>query len=263
MAIKGLLFEWFVYHEAVRNYGAIPSDDKDFKKSKEYWDSHNKNNADVVKAARDGLKKIAGRSKISSVEKMSGGQEPKTDLVIKVSSKEYRLSLKFGESFQLSSAGIINTSNFFERAFNGYMQETGNDMEKTLMILEALDKLQNEIGETKSIPQAKAKQILSRNKEVELLLKAALGSGKEPQVSKEYEGIKKAIIKEALTGNYSFQNQPMAKPNYILSEKGLIKIDDKYLTSLMDKTSARIRLKGRGKDMRGRLNEIVVSIDVK
>lgn len=263
MANKGLLFEWFVYHEAVRSYKAVPSDKTDFQKAKEYWDENNKNNKDVVEAARNGLKQIAKTSKITSIEKMSGGQEPKTDLIIKVRSTVYKLSLKFGESFQLSSAGIQNTSEFFERAFNGYMKESGKDMEKTLLILEALDKLQEDLGDSKSLPQEKAKRVLAKNRQAEVLLKAALGSGKEPTVSEEYRNIKKAIVREALIGEYSFANKPMLKPNYILSEKGLIKINDNYIESLLDRTSARIRLKGRGKDLSGRLNEVVVSIDVK
>ena len=50
--------------------------------------------------------------KPSAVEKMSGGVEPKTDLVITTPRKTLKCSLKFGGSIQLSSAGVETTAKF-------------------------------------------------------------------------------------------------------------------------------------------------------
>jgi hypothetical protein len=264
MANKGLLFEWFLYHLAVDSYGAI-GDPRDTKTAKSKWKSSNKSNTDVVNAAKKVLDQLAVKNKISKVTKMSGGKEPKTDLIFEVSGTTYKVSCKFGDAFQLSSAGLNASKDLIKTALQDYMKSNSKNLQQCIDLIQAIDDLQKQTKGAKKILQSVAKRLLSKNKHTQIMLQNALGASKNPNVDPEYQEIKKAIITEALTGQHTFEGVDSSKiPNYVASENGLSKINADYIKKLLPRTSARIALKGRGKTASmQRLNEITIRIDVK
>ena len=51
-----------------------------------------------------------------SFKKMSGGgEEPKTDILFKVGNKKYKCSMKWGKSYQLTSAGVDKSIQVFTK----------------------------------------------------------------------------------------------------------------------------------------------------
>ena len=66
-----------------------------------------------------------------------------------------------------------------------------------------------------------------------------------------------------MTGEGTFGKRNDRTANYILSENKLIPITDKYIKTVANKASVRIRAKGRGKKEGIRYNEIVISMDSK
>lgn len=264
MANKGLLFEWFLYHLAVDTYGAS-GDPADIKTAKSKWKTSNKSNQDVVTAAETVLDQIAVRNKITSVTKMSGGKEPKTDLIFVAAGTTYKVSCKFGDAFQLSSAGLNASKDLIKTALQDYMKTKSKNLQQCLDLIEAIDDLQKQTKGATKILQSVAKRLLSKNRAAQVMLQNALGTSANPNVDPEYQEIKKAIITEALTGQHTFEGTDSAKiPNYVASEHGLTKINANYIKKLLPRTSARIALKGRGKTASmQRLNEITIRIDVK
>ena len=109
--------------------------------------------------------------------------------------------------------------------------------------------------------------MLGKTQRYNELLQNILGSGKSPVVSEEYEKLKLAIVEEAITGKYTFGATSKLAADHILSEKKLELVTKDLIKKIADKTSVRIALKGRGKNIIAgkevRLNEVVVRFDTK
>ena len=52
-----------------------------------------------------------------------GGEEPKTDIKFMIGTKKYKCSMKWGKSFQLTSAGIEKSILVFQRDLQKRLRE--------------------------------------------------------------------------------------------------------------------------------------------
>lgn len=209
----------------------------------------------------------ANDSFYKSFKQLGGSSpEPKTDVLFVKNGKKYRCSMKWGDSYQLSSAGIQGTVNvlnnvLFKVAMKGNMG--GAEVTEVAMVL---DELSETLGSgPKKQPQPIIKSILERAKREGGLndrLQAILGSRKSPEGDKVFLAFKRELVRESLTGESLFGASNDKTANYILNERELKPINDRLVNMIADKTFVDIRLKGRGKTKEGvRLNEAVIRIE--
>ena len=190
--------------------------------------------------------------------------EPKTDVLFVKNGVKHKCSMKWGDAYQFSSAGIEGTINvlnsiLFKVASSGQMGG-----ESVLKVAEVMDELSQTLGDgprsqEQSIMKSKL-EIAKRSGGLNDKLQEILGSRKNPSVSNAFITFKKEVLKEALTGNILFNGNDNAA-NYILSNTEIKPIDDKLVASLLDNVYVDIRLKGRGKKGGVRLNEAVIRIE--
>lgn len=264
MANKGLQFEWCIYHLIAKANPTKYKSDPDAKKAAANYQTADKD----VKAGADNAIKMITKAygKITKVEKKSGGGiEPKTDLLITTNRLRLKCSLKFGGSVQLSSGGIKNTTKFLSGVIGEVAKTNYMTTKKSQELLTFLSDMETNIGSLGSLKANQAKAILEKSADYQTKLQEILGSKKTPNVTKEYEKLKLAIVKEAMTGSITFKANKDLSADYILSENYIRKIDTKFIKEVAAKTTVRLALKGRGKTMVGgkeiRLNEIVVRFD--
>lgn len=205
-------------------------------------------------------------------QKMSGGgSEPKTDIMFINRGKKYKCSLKYGDAFQLSSAGIEKTNEFLTKVIKKVAKDMGKNSLQSLgemvMILEQIDGV---IGDTVKAEASVIQNKLSQLQGVQFALQQILGSRTQPDVGEAYVDFKKTAIRECLTGELTFGSRNDRTANYILEGPvfALHEIDDAYVNMVMSKSSVRIAAKGRGK-VEGaggeviRYQEATVRFDVK
>jgi len=266
MANKGLQYEWCIYHLVAKVDPKKFANDANAKTAKANYATAD---ADVKKDAEYAIVMIQkAYGKIKDIEKTSGGGvEPKTDLYITCAKKAIKCSLKHGGSIQLSSGGIKTTVKFLNGVLKNVSKKPGYDAKKIKSIMSVLAELDEGYGDLGKMRRTQADVVLGKAQRYNDLLQNILGSGKNPVVSKEYEKIKLAIIEEAITGKYTFGATSKLAADHILSDKKLELVTPALIKTVSDKTSVRIRLKGRGKEMVAgkevRLNEVVVSFDTK
>ena len=227
----------------------------------------------VMKAARDTMDRIQPRGDRLDFYKSfrqlgggaGGGGEPKTDILYEVGSKKYRVSMKWGDKYQLSSAGISKTVQVLTDVLKGAAKEGNmktNNLGEIALIFEQIDSTLGKLP--KKGEQSYMKAQLAKANHLNLQLQEILGTRKNPKVAEAYSTFKDAVVKESLTGQYLFGKNADATAEYVLNEKELKKIDDRLIREISDKTYVRLRLKGRGKTAAGvRLNEVVVTIEPK
>jgi hypothetical protein len=227
--------------------------------------------ADVQSAANSMMDQIQPKtfnnSFYKSFKQLGGSSpEPKTDVLFVDRGKKIKCSMKWGDSYQLSSSGIQGTV----RVLNNVLLKVamkgslgGAQVKEVAMVL---DELSETLGEgPKKQPQPVMKSILEKAKREGGLndrLQSILGSRKVPQGDKLFLEFKRELVRESLTGESLFGSGSDKTANYILNERELKPIDDKLVNMIADKTFVDIRLKGRGKTKEGvRLNEAVIRIE--
>lgn len=259
---KGLLFEWCIYYLIRRADPGKAKRDPIFRQAQTHYKAAP---AEVKKAA---VKAIQVTEKqygdITDVKKISGGDEPKTDLIIMAGRNKLKCSLKFGKSVQLSSGGVKNTVQFLTGVLENVKHREGYNKKQITQIISTLAKFEKDYGDIGKLPRNQIDEHFAKAERYDALLKNILGSRKEPKVSEEYAKIKLAIVEEAMTGKYTFGNNDKTA-NHILNDKECKKIDKRFVKKIADETSVRLALKGRGKEVIAgevvRLNEIVVRFD--
>lgn len=225
----------------------------------------------VQSAANDMLKKIAPSlvtdAFYKSFKQLGGSSpEPKTDVLFVKNGQKIKCSMKWGDSYQLSSSGIQGTVNvlnnvLFQCAMKGNLG--GAQVKEVAMVL---DELSQTLGEgPKKQPQPVMKALLEKAKReggINERLQAILGSRRMPEGDKLFLAFKRELVRESLTGESLFGKGSDKTANYILNERELKPIDDRLVNMIADKTFVDIRLKGRGKTKEGvRLNEAVIRIE--
>jgi len=271
---KGKQFEYAIMRAA---YSKLPSPLEGIVKATYDAIMRNTNNgvlisADVDKAAHERLESIEPFTNkeqfYSSFRQLGGGAggggEPKTDVLFIKNGEKYKCSMKWGASYQLSSAGVQKTST----VLNLILAQCKSQSMSTIPIEEIalfLYELENSLGVLpKKGEQAAMKRSLEQNLHLKYKFEQILGSRKSPIVADSYKLFKDLVVRESLTGELLFGKTNDKAANYILNEKELKPIDDKLVREISDLTYVRLRLKGRGKTSTGiRLNELVVTIEPK
>lgn len=199
-----------------------------------------------------------------------GGAQSKTDIIFVNRNFIYKCSLKWGNTFKLSSSGVEGTTNFLLSTIESILKDEfslqSNQVAKEL--IEIIEDLYDEVGTLGTQPSNIIQSSLSKLRNdvgIQSKLQQIFGSGRNPEVSEVYSGFKKSVIKESITGELTFKNDPERIANYILSgpRYSLRQITDAYIHEISNKSSIRIGAKGRSTRNNIRQQEIVLNLDVK
>lgn len=259
---KGLQFEWCIYYLIRRADPVKAKRDAVFRQAQTHYKAAP---ADVKKAAIKAIQVVENTyGEVVDVKKISGGDEPKTDLIIHSGRKKLKCSLKFGKAVQLSSGGVRNTVQFLTGVLKNIKKKEGYNEKQITQIISTLAEFEKTHGDIGKLPRHQIDEQFAKAERYDALLKKILGSRREPKVSEEYEKIKLAVVEEAMTGKHTFGNNDKTA-DHILNDQECRKVDDRFIKEVADKTSVRLALKGRGKEIIAgevvRLNEIVVRFD--
>jgi len=276
MANKGLQFEDAVMYVAKARIVDKRSreDEAEFNRASLKWNAIPN---DIKTTAEKIIDSILPRNPVDqqtffkSFKKMSGGgEEPKTDIKFMIGTKKYKCSMKWGKSFQLTSAGIEKSVLVFQRVLQKSLRECSGQegSRKALgyiqsMLEQITDEFENATG---TMDQPTAKRILSDIKKSGGLneqLQEVLGSKSKPDGAAAYDCFKYNLTHECMTGAMLFNNDDRAA-SHILTEDGVKEIDEKVVRGVMKQAGVRMALKGRGKDkVTGvRQNAIVIRYEV-
>lgn len=195
------------------------------------------------------------QSYYKSFRKMSGGIEPKTDIIFVKSGKKYKCSMKWGDSFQLTSAGIDTSVQILTKILKKVSSQIGkNNMSVVelgtlqLIIEQIANKFENNSG-TMSAPEAeRLMKDVNKSGGINEQLQAILGSKRSPSGAKAYDAFKFELTKECMTGELTFASDKDKAADHLLTEDGLKPIDEKVIREVMKKAGIRFSKKGRGKD---------------
>jgi len=207
----------------------------------------------------------------ATFEQLGGSSpEPKTDILFKHGGKTYKCSMKWGNTFQASSAGVEGTEKFLMeviKASVGTVSTTA--LGEVVAVLSQLDGL---LGGVKKDTATKMQESLKKIRQkdgLQFRLQQVFGSSKSPEVGEMFFDFKKAVIHESLTGDLVFRGNDNAA-NYVLTgpKFALKPINDDYIKHVMGKSSVRISAKGRGKTILQsgeviRYQECVIRFDMK
>jgi HJR/Mrr/RecB family endonuclease len=276
MANKGLQFEHAVMYAATSRITGerTREQEKFFTEAAKKWndipdDIKNKATELVTDMAPRG---VADKQKYyGSFKKMSGGgTEPKTDIMFKKGGKTYKCSMKWGDSFQLTSSGIDTSVATLTKVLKKVAADLGsnnmsvNELGTLQLIVEQIaNKFENRTG---TLTQAEADRMMKDVNKAGGLneqLQEILGSRRAPSGAAAYDAFKYELTKECMTGALTFANETDKAADHLLTEHGLKPIDDKAIREVMKKAGVRFSKKGRGKDDKGvRQNAITIRYEV-
>ena len=260
MANKGLQFEHAVMYAATSriNEPRTREQEKFFTEAAKKWDAI----PDEIKnKATELVTSLAPRSVTDkqkyygSFKKMSGGgTEPKTDIMFSKSGKTYKCSMKWGDSFQLTSSGIDTSVQTLTKVLKKVAKDLGkNNMSTTelgtlqLIVEQIANKFENRTG-TVSAPEAdRMMKDVNKAGGLNEQLQEILGSRRAPTGAAAYDAFKYELTKECMTGDLTFTDKDMVA-DHLLTEHGLKPIDDKAIREVMKKAGVRFSKKGRGTD---------------
>lgn len=204
-----------------------------------------------------------------SFKKMSGGDEPKTDILFKKGGKKYKCSMKWGNSFQLSSAKVDSTVEYITKVLKKCAADLGKNGMTTdqlgslqLVLEQISNKFENATG-TVTAPEAdRMMKDVNKAGGLNEQLQEILGSKKSPGTA--YDTFKFELTKECMTGNLTFATDKDKAANYLLTENGLKPINDAAIREVMAVAGVRFSKKGRGTDKTTgvRKNQISIRYEV-
>jgi hypothetical protein len=243
-------------------------------------DNNKKHSSKILKQGKECVKHIqsfSGNKKIQAWhsddsnnpigKSISAKPEPKTDIVLKIGTKIYLVSVKMAGGIQLASGQGQSTAELFEAAAEGIKQKRVlKSLIKELKVLPTRllsDKNVSRIlkeGKEKTINEflKKGKVISDKSydrwlKEDKLELMASMLD--YLQNNNEFAH---ALIFEALTGKKSLSKFKGAAADSIISPKGFFIIDRRYV----DKIKNKVKFDIRGKSRKG-ITSLALRIEVK
>ena len=276
MANKGLQFEHAVMYAATSRITGerTRQQEKFFKEASKKW---NDIPDEIKNKATELVTGLAPRSTedkqkyYGSFKKMSGGgTEPKTDIMFTKNGKTYKCSMKWGDSFQLTSSGIDTSVATLTKVLKKVAADLGknnmsaNELGTLQLIIEQIaNKFENRSG---TVTQAEADRMMKDVNKAGGLneqLQEILGSRRSPSGAAAYDAFKFELTKECMTGELTFSNDRDKAADHLLTENGLKPINDAAIREVMKKAGVRFSKKGRGKDDRGvRQNAITIRYEV-
>lgn len=222
---------------------------------------------DQGKMCVDQIKKFAGSKKVEAwhSDDSSGPYgsiyakpEPKTDVVLKIGSKLYTVSVKMAGGIQLASGQGASTADLFQSAAESLTNPTSKKVLKSIVtelktmptrllslsnfdriVSEGNEKIINEFIKKGKILQDKSYEFWLENNKPQLL-------GGLLDFVKKNPAYYDAVLFEALTGEKTLSGFRGAVANSIVSPAGFHVIDSNYVNKIRSKVKMDLRAKSRG-----------------
>lgn len=274
MANQGLQFEHAVMYVATsRILGQrTPEQEKEFISASSQWTTIPQNIKDTAeKIVLDMAPSTESQRQnyFKSFKKMSGGgEEPKTDILFKIGNKKYKCSMKWGKSYQLTSAGVDKSVQVFTKVLKKVARDIksnkmdANTLGNLQLVLEQIaNKFENASG---TMDQSTAKRLMNDVKKsggINEQLQEILGSKKSPTGDVAYDAFKFELTKECMTGEMLFNGDDRSA-THLFTENGIKEITDDVVREVMKVSGVRLSLKGRGTKGGIRQNAISIRYEV-
>ena len=252
---QGTQFEWCVLHTAysrLTNPEVLSSTQlKTKEKALTNWD---KANSTVQNHAKNVIDKLVPSSPneslnfYNSFEKMGSGS--KSDIVFYKGSTLYQCSMKYGDSFQLSSSMIETNvtvlTDIFKKISRGKGAKTdGNTLANIQKVINDVEAFfpnkymtSNDIDSlVKHNPNAAA---------LEERLIEIIGTKGKDGVGSVYDEFRCAFVEESITGKMTLKGKPMQVATHILTEKGVRPITKKLVHEFCAIVNPRFSKKKQG-----------------
>lgn len=252
---QGTQFEWCVLHTAysrLTNPEVLSSTQlKTKEKALTNWD---KANTTVQNHAKNVIDKLVPSSPNESLnfyrsfEKMGSGS--KSDIVFYKGSTLYQCSMKYGDSFQLSSSMIETNvtvlTDIFKKISRGKGAKTdGNTLANIQKVINDVEAFfpnkymtSNDIDSlVKHNPNAAA---------LEERLIEIIGTKGKDGVGSVYDEFRCAFVEESITGKMTLKGKPMHVATHILTEKGVRPITKKLVHEFCAIVNPRFSKKKQG-----------------
>lgn len=252
---QGTQFEWCVLHTAysrLTNPEVLSSTQlKTKEKALTNWD---KANSTVRNHAKNVIDKLVPSSPNESLnfyrsfEKMGSGS--KSDIVFYKGNTLYQCSMKYGDSFQLSSSMIETNvtvlTDIFKKISRGKGAKTdGNTLANIQKVINDVEAFfpnkymtSNDIDSlVKHNPNAAA---------LEERLIEIIGTKGKDGVGSVYDEFRCAFVEESITGKMTLKGKPMQVATHILTEKGVRPITKKLVHEFCAIVNPRFSKKKQG-----------------
>ena len=252
---QGTQFEWCVLHTAysrLTNPEVLSSTQlKTKEKALTNWD---KANTTVQNHAKNVIDKLVPSSPNESLnfyrsfEKMGSGS--KSDIVFYKGNTLYQCSMKYGDSFQLSSSMIETNvtvlTDIFKKISRGKGAKTdGNTLANIQKVINDVEAFfpnkymtSNDIDSlVKHNPNAAA---------LEERLIEIIGTKGKDGVGSVYDEFRCAFVEESITGKMTLKGKPMQVATHILTEKGVRPITKKLVHEFCAIVNPRFSKKKQG-----------------
>lgn len=210
----------------------------------------------------------AGQQFYKSFKKLGSGKPvPKTDVLFVKNGKKYKCSMKFGERWQFSSAGIQGNLTLMNRILQKISLAGSLSGVATIQVAQLLQWMQDEIA---SEPTKQVKSVISprlaalkQSGSANDTLEKILGGKRNAQLDPLFTSFKREFIRENMTGAIAFGSSDDKCANYVMDMDNLYPINEQVINNLLDKVYVELRLKGRNTDVVSgeRLNEIVLRVE--
>ena len=252
---QGTQFEWCVLHTAysrLTNPEVLSS--KQLKTKEKALTNWDKANSTVRNHAKNVIDKLVPSSPNESLnfyrsfEKMGSGS--KSDIVFYKGSTLYQCSMKYGDSFQLSSSMIETNvtvlTDIFKKISRGKGAKTdGNTLANIQKVINDVEAFfpnkymtSNDIDSlVKHNPNAAA---------LEERLIEIIGTKGKDGVGSVYDEFRCAFVEESITGKMTLKGKPMQVATHILTEKGVRPITKKLVHEFCAIVNPRFSKKKQG-----------------
>ena len=252
---QGTQFEWCVLHTAysrLTNPEVLSS--KQLKTKEKALTNWDKANSTVQNHAKNVIDKLVPSSPNESLnfyksfEKMGSGS--KSDIVFYKGSTLYQCSMKYGDSFQLSSSMIETNvtvlTDIFKKISRGKGAKTdGNTLANIQKVINDVEAFfpnkymtSNDIDSlVKHNPNAAA---------LEERLIEIIGTKGKDGVGSVYDEFRCAFVEESITGKMTLKGKPMQVATHILTEKGVRPITKKLVHEFCAIVNPRFSKKKQG-----------------
>ena len=252
---QGTQFEWCVLHTAysrLTNPEVLSSTQlKTKEKALTNWD---KANTTVQNHAKNVIDKLVPSSPNESLnfyksfEKMGSGS--KSDIVFYKGGKIYQCSMKYGDSFQLSSSMIETNVTVLTEIFKKISRGKGAKTDgNTLANIQAVINDVEAFFPNKYMTSNDIDSLVKHNPNAAALeerLIEIIGTKGKEGVGSVYDEFRCAFVEESITGKMTLKGKPLQVATHILTEKGVRPITKKLVHEFCAIVNPRFSKKKQG-----------------
>ena len=252
---QGTQFEWCVLHTAysrLTNPEVLSSTQLTTKeKALTNWD---KANSTVQNHAVNVIDKLAPSSTneklkfYASFQKMGSGS--KSDIVFYKGSTLYQCSMKYGDSFQLSSSMIETNVTALTEIYKKIARGKGSKTDgNTLANIQAVINDVEAFFPNKYMTKEDVDSLIKHNPNAAALeerLIEIIGTKGKDGVGSVYDEFRCAFVEESITGKMTLKGKPMQVATHILTEKGVRPITKKLVHEFCAIVNPRFSKKKQG-----------------